>query len=233
MTAERFRLKGDPEIEVMLRRSPRARRLSLRVSALDGRVTLTIPRRASRDEALAFAEDRAGWIAEARERAPEATDVAFGRTLPVEGAPLVLEPGRRPRREDGRLVLPGRRPGAAAKAYLKTLARDRLTQASDQAATALGVGYAAITLRDTRSRWGSCTSEGRLMFSWRLAMAPPEVLRYVAVHEVAHLKHMDHSPAFWALVGRLHPGWEAERDWLRREGAALHSYRFDGGQGPC
>ena len=229
MAAERFRLKWDPEIEVTLRRSPRARRLSLRVSSLDGRVTLTIPARASRAEALAFAEDRAMWIAKARERAPEAALVGFGSDLPVEGELLRLEPGRGPRREDGRLFLPGRRPAASARAYLKTLARDRLTAASDRAADALGVTYTAITLRDTRSRWGSCTSERRLMYSWRLAMAPPEVLAYVAAHEVAHLRHMDHSPAFWAVVAGLCPGWEGPRDWLRRDGAALHSYRFEEG----
>ncbi|MGR3434759.1 MAG: M48 family metallopeptidase, partial [Shimia sp.] len=81
-------------------------------------------------------------------------------------------------------------------------------------------------LRDTRSRWGSCSAAGGLNYSWRLVMAPPEVLDYVAAHEVAHLAQMNHSPRFWAEVAGLMPGYEAPRGWLRRHGADLHRYRF-------
>ena len=91
-----------------------------------------------------------------------------------------------------------------------------LRAACDRHAAALGRSYQAIVLRDTRSRWGSCTSDGRLMFSWRLAMAPLAVLDYVAAHEVAHLRHMDHSPRFWAAVAGLVPDYAQHRDWLRR-----------------
>ncbi|MGJ8611969.1 MAG: M48 family metallopeptidase, partial [Octadecabacter sp.] len=78
-----------------------------------------------------------------------------------------------------------------------------------------------------RSRWGSCSSVGDLMYSWRLVMAPPAVLNYVAAHEVAHLQHMDHSARFWAAVDRLFPDHQACRDWLRTEGGSLHRVRFD------
>jgi predicted metal-dependent hydrolase len=91
--------------------------------------------------------------------------------------------------------------------------------ACDRHAAALGRQPRALSLRDTRSRWGSCTHDGRLMFSWRLAMAPPEVLDYVAAHEVAHLAHMDHSPAFWAATARLMPDYARHRAWLRAHGA--------------
>lgn len=123
---------------------------------------------------------------------------------------------------------PGRPAGPAVLAALKCLARDRLAEASDRHATAIGRKVGRITLRDTRSRWGSCTSEGNLMYSWRLILAPPEVLDYVAAHEVAHLVHMDHSRAFWAQVERLMPGHKSARDWLRREGTGLHRWRFEG-----
>jgi predicted metal-dependent hydrolase len=83
-----------------------------------------------------------------------------------------------------------------------------------------------ISLRDPRSRWGSCTATGDLMFSWRLVLAPAFVLDYVAAHEVAHLKEMNHSPAFWAVVRRLCPDYEAPREWLRRNGGALHGWDF-------
>jgi predicted metal-dependent hydrolase len=84
-----------------------------------------------------------------------------------------------------------------------------------------------LSLRDTRSRWGSCSCRGDIMLSWRLVMAPPAILDYVAAHEAAHLVRMDHSRDFWRLVARLDPGHEAARGWLRREGASLHRWRFD------
>lgn len=230
MGEERFSLTGDPEIEVRLRRSPRARRLSLRVSALDGRVTLTMPPRASAAEARAFARDRRDWIAAAQARAPGPEVVGLGSVVPVEGRPLtvVTDPVRAagPRAEADRLLVPGLCAATEVRAYLRTLARDRLAEASARHAGRIGRRYSALVLRDTRSRWGSCSTDGRLMYSWRLAMAPPGVLDYVAAHEVAHLAHMDHSRSFWALVADLAPGWRAQRDWLRAEGPGLHRFRF-------
>ncbi|GFE63244.1 hypothetical protein KIN_03180 [Litoreibacter roseus] len=111
-------------------------------------------------------------------------------------------------------------------ALLKVTARDRLASASQKHAETLGRPFHKITLRDTRSRWGSCTSQGNLMYSWRLILAPPEVLDYVAAHEVAHLAHMDHSQRFWTAVGGLCPGYQTPRAWLRRNGATLHRYQF-------
>jgi predicted metal-dependent hydrolase len=79
----------------------------------------------------------------------------------------------------------------------------------------------ALAVRDTRTRWGSCTSQGRLSFSWRLVLAPPAVLRYVAVHEVCHLLEANHQPPFWALVEQLMPDYREHRLWLRRQGSTL------------
>ena len=137
--------------------------------------------------------------------------------------------GRRVRFEGGRVLVPGAqdRIGARLGRHLKEIARARLAEASDHFAAKLGMPYAAITLRDTRSRWGSCTSQGRLMYSWRLILAPPPVLDYVAAHEVAQLAQMNHSPAFWAEVKRIHGPYKEPRDWLRRQGGDLHRYRFN------
>lgn len=223
---------GHPHvIEIALRRSAQARRLSLRVSGLDGQVTLTLPRGVREAEAMAFARSRADWIAEALSRVPLVQRIVIGGCMPVEGGQVLLLQG--PPRGAVRLtaeglVLPGdpAQAGVRAAAFLKTLARDRLVPACDRYATALGRGYASVSLRDTRSRWGSCTAAGGLMFSWRLAMAPAEVLDYVAAHEVAHLAEMNHSPRYWAVVRRLLPGFEAPRRWLKTHGAALHAIRF-------
>ncbi|WP_375173986.1 M48 family metallopeptidase [Pseudooceanicola sp.] len=224
-------LPGNPPVEINLKRSGRARRLTLRVSALDGRVTLTLPRGVSEKAGLAFAEEKADWLRRNATRHGDVTQVAFGMTLPVEGRDLAVIPGsgRSVRIEGDRIIVPDDpdRLGARLSGYLKTLARDRLAAASDHYAARLGRGYARLTLRDTRSRWGSCSAEGALSYSWRLIMAPPAVLSYVAAHEVAHLAEMNHSDRFWAKVEAIHGPYRVERSWLRTDGPALHRIRFD------
>ena len=224
------RLPGPPPIDITLRRSPRARRFSLRVSRLDGQVTLSLPLRASEAEALRFAQSQEDWIRRALRDVPRISLLQPGSILPVEGIDRVIAPatGRSVRLEDDSLLVPGHpdQLGARVAAFLKVRARDRLAAASDRYAAALGRGYSSLTLRDTRSRWGSCTAQGGLMYNWRLIMAPPPVLDYVAAHEVAHLAEMNHSPAFWAVVARLYPGYQTPRRWLKTRGNALHGFRF-------
>ncbi|MDW4549521.1 SprT family zinc-dependent metalloprotease [Defluviimonas sp. D31] len=223
-------LPGEPPVEITLRRSVRARRFSLRVSRLDGKVTLSMPARAREVEALAFAEGKADWVRQILRGTAARLAVAPGAEIPFEGRRLVVTPApvAAVRVEGAALLVPmdEARLGARILAFLKLAARQRLQAASQTHAATLGRRIRRITLRDTRSRWGSCTAEGGLMFSWRLIMAPPEVLDYVAAHEVAHLVEMNHSPAFWAVVARLAPDYERHRAWLRREGAELHRVDF-------
>lgn len=223
-------LPGLPAVEITLRRSARARRFSLRVSRLDGRVTLSVPIHARESEALAFARDQEGWIRAALAGVPQMAPVGHGTWLPVEGQRLLIREGagRLVRIDGDSLLVPGdaARVPVRVGAFLQLRARDRLAEACDRHSAALGRPYRRLTLRDTRSRWGSCTSDGGLMFSWRLILAPPEVLDYVAAHEVAHLAEMNHSPAFWAVVARLCPGYTPRRAWLKRHGQALHGFRF-------
>lgn len=224
------RLPGLPDVEITLRRSARARRFSLRVSRLDGTVTLSLPARAREAEAMAFALAQEGWLRAALARMPQPAVVGPGAVLPVEGRHLrlTLASGRLPRIMGDSLEVPGEpdRAGARAAAFLKVMARDRLVAACDLHAGRLGRPYARLVLRDTRSRWGSCSADGVLMFSWRLIMAPPPVLDYVAAHEVAHLAQMNHSPAFWAVVAQLYPDHAAARAWLKTQGQGLHALRF-------
>lgn len=221
---------GHPPIEITLRRIARARRFSLRVGQSDGRVTLSLPLRAREAEALDFARAHEGWIRNALARLPEMALAQLGGQIFVEGAALIISSGdgRALRIMDGQLIVPGDpvRVPARVAAFLKVRARDRLALACDVYAAQLGRRVAQISLRDTRSRWGSCSPEGALMFNWRLIMAPPAVLDYVAAHEVAHLVEMNHSAAFWALVARLYPDWQTQRAWLKRNGAGLQSVRF-------
>lgn len=226
----RHTLEGNPPIEVTLRRSARAKRLSLRVSRLDGRVTLTLPQQSPEREGIAFLRGREEWLRGHLSQIAPARSIAIGGTVPFEGRdlPILPSPTRRARLEAGQVLVPdGVGAAARVKALLRTAARDKLAAASDHYADALGKRYTNLSLRDTRSRWGSCSSKGTLMYSWRLIMAPSRVLQYVAAHEVAHLVEMNHSPAFWAVVERLFPDYDVCRHWLRENGDQLHRVRFD------
>ncbi|HEY0276496.1 MAG TPA: SprT family zinc-dependent metalloprotease [Paenirhodobacter sp.] len=230
MNIRHYSLPDLPEVALTLRRSARARRFSLRVSRHDGTVTLTLPLRAPVEEALAFARSQSDWLKRALDRVPLTEVPGFGAAIPFEGRDLILTPGtvRAPKVQDGQLVMPedARRLLPLLLAFLKHCARLRLQAATERHAATLGRGFRKITLRDTRSRWGSCAQDGSLSYSWRLIMAPPSVLDYVAAHEVAHLAEMNHSPAFWAVVRRLRPDYADDRAWLKAEGARLQAIRF-------
>ena len=224
---------GDPVLEVKLRRSRKARRLNLRVSGLDGRATLSMPASLPLAQAVDFLQQKESWLRAASQRVPGLRPVVPGADILLRGQQLriIEDPDalRIVTTADALRVPRGssRRSTAQRLAdYLKAQAQADLHAASLHFAGLLGRRFSALHLRDTRSRWGSCTAQGRLMYSWRLIMAPPPVLRYVAAHEVAHLAHMDHSPAFWGCVKALMPDYPPHRTWLRRHGADLHSYCF-------
>lgn len=224
-------LPNNPEISVQIRHSARARRLSLRISSLDGKVTLSGPPYVRERDYMAFIRDKEDWIIKNLAVMPEKTLVAAGAVLVYRGSPVtVAMASQRGVRLAGDAIYVARTSrsiGASIKGFLKSQARDALAHASDRYAAQLGVGYSALVLRDTRSRWGSCSSQGQLMYSWRLIMAPPDILDYVAAHEVAHLIEMNHSRAFWNVVARLYPDYEKAREWLRSHGPMLHRYDFD------
>ncbi|MEL7464267.1 MAG: SprT family zinc-dependent metalloprotease [Pseudomonadota bacterium] len=223
----------DPETEVVLRRSARARRITLTVPRNGDAPRVTAPPRVSAAEIRMFLLRQADWLREALARAPEIEIVTAGVRLPVAGRELLViredGPRRPPRIAGDRLILSGTAPAAPRiAAWLKERARAALLPIVEDSAEAIGARFGRVSLRDPKGRWGSCSSKGDLNFSWRLAMAPPAVLDYVAVHEAAHLREMNHGPRFWALVERLRPDWRDQRNWLRDDGAALHRFRFDG-----
>lgn len=226
----RHTLEGNPPIDVTLRHSARAKRLSLRISRLDGRVTLTMPRRAPEREGIAFLRTKEAWLRQHLHSMKPATVVAAGQVVPYRGVatPIIMGNGKRARFTENQIEVSATSPAAPqVKALMRHAARNALAEASDRYAQQLGKSYTRLSIRDTRSRWGSCSSQGALMYSWRLIMAPPAVLEYVAAHEVAHLVEMNHQPAFWDVVAQLCPDYTRHRRWLREEGDQLHRVLFE------
>lgn len=215
------------DVEVV--RSPRARRARLSVDPASGRVRLTIPGRAAASRYRDWLEANRGWIAAQQAKLPQPRPFAPGATIPFGNATLTIDwAAANPQavlRADDRLLCGGPIEGLARRidAWLRLEARRVLAEETSYYANRAGVAVAAVTLGDPRGRWGSCTGEGRIRYSWRLIMAPEHVRRSTVAHEVAHRIHMNHSPAFHALADAIFEGSHAEaRAWLRRHGAALH-----------
>ncbi|HXY89128.1 MAG TPA: SprT family zinc-dependent metalloprotease [Xanthobacteraceae bacterium] len=220
---------------IEVRRHPAARRYTLRVREARRDVVLTMPPRGSLRQARRFAEKNVGWIAARLERLPRPTPFAPHETIPLRGVPhrIAHRPGARGAAwtetdADGTplLCVAG---GAAhvdrrARDFLKREARRDLLAASRRYAAMLGVSIRSVSLRDTASRWGSCSQSGSLSFSWRLVLAPPLVLDYLAAHEVAHRIELNHSKRFWRTVERIFPEWRRAEAWLRGQGALLYRY---------
>jgi predicted metal-dependent hydrolase len=116
-------------------------------------------------------------------------------------------------------------PATVSEPEARRAARELVTMLCDEEADALDVRWSRIVIRDQRSRWGSCSTRGTLSFNWRLVLAPFEVLDYVVVHELCHLREPNHSNRFWRLVESRRPGWRAQRDWLHEHGPELLAFR--------
>ncbi len=228
---------------VALKRTAAARRFTLRVRAPAGDIVLTMPARASLGDARSFAERHAAWIGARLRRLPRRVRLEPGELVPLRGVLHRITP-RRAARGTVWVEPPSQADGDAAppllyvnaelcfvprrvRDFLVAEARRDLESAVARYARALGVRPRKVTLRDTRSRWGSCSSAGSLSFSWRLVMAPRFVLDYLAAHEVAHLLHMNHSAAFWETVAGTCPDCARAEAWLEANGASLHRYAFE------
>jgi len=227
-------------ILVQLRRSSRARRYTLRVRFASRDAVLTMPQRGSVREARLFAERNAAWISARLNRLPDVIPFEDGSVVPLRGAPHLLSHRPFARGVVWREPFLGGVPDAPAFAlcvagagehmarrladYFRREARRDLEAAVERHTTALGLKPRSVSLRDPVSRWGSCSASGSLNFSWRLIMAPPFVLDYLAAHEAAHLVHLNHSPKFWALAKTLCADVDRAEGWLNANGAQLHKY---------
>ena len=220
----------DRSIIVSFRRNVRARRLVLRLTRDRSGVVVTLPSRVSRSEALDFATKSAGWISARLMAEPADRPLRAGEDILIRGERRrILHSGSRRGTvalADATVIVSGDEAHLTRRLvdWLKAEAKRDLVAASESYAQAMGVTFRRLSVRDQRSRWGSCSSDGTLSYSWRLILAPPFVLDYVAAHEVAHLKHMNHGRSFWRLVLTHCPNAGRAKTWLKRNGAELHVY---------
>ena len=219
-----------------LKVNARARRISLRIDNKTGEAVVTAPRAKHLKDAVDFARTRHDWIVKIRGNQQKPAPFAPGCALSIKGHAVTLAEKagvitpKPVQAEDGswQLVSSGDESAYARRIerYLRQQAMKTLQAETDRQAARLGVTGVKVSLFDAKGRWGSCTPLRKtIRYSWRVIMAPPEALNYLVAHEVAHLKHPDHSPAFWARVTELFGPYKTARDWLKKRGQELFKYQ--------
>jgi predicted metal-dependent hydrolase len=235
---ELLRIDGE-SVAVTVRHNPRARRIIIKVHPSTGEVTVVAPSRRTFDHALDFARSQSDWIARRLAKVPRVVELELGATVLFHGEEHLVTPCARgpapvwiEEIDGARFIRVGGRAEHAPRRlvdFLKREARRTLGARVADLAERASVVPKRITVRDTVSRWGSCSTERSLSFSWRLVLAPQFVLDYVVAHEIAHLRHMNHGPRFWQLVHKLTDDADAAQIWLEHNGPLLHRYALRAG----
>ena len=216
--------------EVTVRRSALARSMSLRVDAVRG-IVLVLPPRARQADALRFLYSHTDWLSERLQKLPQALALCDGARVPLLGRDHLIRHHPEARRgvwvEQDEIHVSGQADhvGRRVGDFLKAEAKRRMNAKVHDLAARIDRKPSRITVKDTVSRWGSCSAQGAIALSWRLVMAPEAVMEYVVGHEVAHLAELNHSPAFWAIVAGLGVDHHGGRRWLKAHGAHLHRYQ--------
>ena len=223
-------LLNSREVIIWVRQSPRARRLTLSIEPRTGIPQLVTPQGITNMEVDQFLQREATWLLQRLDELPPRILFQNGAKVPVMGTicriiHLPLLPWE-VEREGNEIVIGGKYEELRCKLteWMKGLARQKVSMLAEQKAGHLRCRISGIKIRDPLTRWGSCSQTGGLSFSWRLVLAPPQVMDYVVAHEVAHLKEFDHSPAFWMLVKRLCPNYQKSKNWLAKYGSTLLRY---------
>jgi predicted metal-dependent hydrolase len=227
---ELLKIEGRP-VDVTVRLNPRARRLIVKVHPSTGEVTVVAPSQRALDRALEFARGEAAWIARRLAEVPKVVPLAPGSRVPYRGREHTIREGRDGPSpvwiEHGDIIRVSGRPEHAPRRLLDFLKRDArrvLESRTREFAERVGANPRKVSVRDTASRWGSCSVARSISLSWRLILAPAFVLDYVVAHEVAHLLEMNHGPRFWKIVRGLVDDVKRPQAWLRKNGVSLHRY---------
>ena len=223
-------------IDIKVRTSARANRFIISVNPQTSEFWVSQPMSRSPDEARIFVERNVPWIAEQLMKLPARVQFRHGSIVPILGKEYKI--AHRPKdfgnvwlREGPDIQIPELRVSGGSdhiarrvRDWLKKYAKNEVTYKATKFSNLLNKEIKKVSVRDTRTRWGSCSSRGNLSFSWRLVFAPERIVDYVCAHEAAHLVELNHSPRFWKLVYQLVGEWESSKEWLRKNGARLHRY---------
>ncbi len=210
----------------------RSRSMTLRLNLRRKMFTLTMPPFVSQKKVMAFLEKHEAWLYHQQTRLSEISDFSLEKNLTILGISYEIRRDLLRKKgvwaEDSILWIGGTREediSILLIKYLKEVAHAFFTKTSTLYCTQFGLNFERISIRDSSTRWGSCSSRGTLSFSWRLVLTPLSVAQYVCAHEVSHLRHMDHSPLFWKLVEELCPQYKVLRKWLKQNGHTVVNIR--------
>lgn len=222
-------------LPVKVSENERAKRITLRIMPDGEGLKVTTPGHVGDDEIEAFVERNRNWAAARISRMPDKVEMTEGALVPFKGIDhrVVLSGKLRGVvkadivEDIPVLIVPGETNSTSRKllAFLKSEARKELNRVVAIHSDKIGIRPKQLRITDTTSRWGSCSTTRTLSFSWRIIMAPPEVLNYLAAHEVAHLKEMNHSNRFWTLTRELCPDTDTQKTWLKAHGNKLHAVK--------
>lgn len=222
-------------LPLAVRTNQRAKNITLRIEPGGRGLKITVPPGVADDEIGRFLTRQEGWLVSKLDLVPDHPRLDIGMKVPIRGVPhlIVHEAGRgtshqRDTQSGPQLVIYGDTRFAARRVadYLKSCAKTDIDPLVTHHTKTIGRNAKSVRYKDTKSRWGSCSSDGNLSFSWRIMMAPPTVINYLVAHEVAHLVHMNHSPRFWSQCEALCPDMKRAKDWLKRNGTKLHAIGF-------
>ena len=220
---------------IEIKNNPRAKRISLRLNAKTGKFDLTLPQYANLHTAYKFVESQKQWIDQHLNALPAPIHIKDGTTIPILGTNRKLHITKNPTSARTQIELTNHAlimhthlesPEKRLEKFLKTIGKESFTQLAQEKAKAINKTITSITLRDPKSRWGSCSEDGKIMLSWRLILAPHAAMDYVIAHEIAHLTHMNHSKAFWTLCRELSHDFLEGSHWMQEHGNSLLRYQF-------
>lgn len=231
LTGKTFDISEAVGMDIKVVQSRSSRKLTLKIDEKERVPVLAVPRYCSRKQAIEFVTEHTDWIIKALNKLPEIKYFAAGESFLLFGQNVTIEHHPEARRgvwlDGNKLCVSGdtefihRR----VKDYIKEQAQENFYARSKALADKLGCKLTGVSIKDTTSRWGSCSTLNHINYSWRAALAPDYVADYLIAHEVSHLKHPDHSDAFWACVATLCPEWSSGRIWLKRYGKTLYAYK--------
>lgn len=231
LIGQTFDISEDVGMDIKVIRSLTSRKLILRIDRKERMPVLSVPKYCSRKKAVDFVNENMDWIVKNLNKLPIVKHFTDGESISLFGESLKITHCPNARRgvwkEENRLCVSGgieflhRR----VRDYIKSEAQKEFFKISKELADKIQCNLHNVTIKDTKSRWGSCSSLNNINYSWRIALAPREVIHYLMAHEVAHLKHQDHSKAFWACVCMLYPEWSRGFSWLKKHGCELYAYQ--------